>query len=251
MSLPLLCSKLHFAYQYPATKDRFQAKPFYHLDSDSPVLLSYGLDYFLLSFVQFSDGDKDCTQGREGLENPNTFFKFQLFETEFNFELHGSEVSKSANVRDHQFHVLNCFLLLQVTASEYKMETVLKMVISNVQGLYYPIKGMCILQAFKRANTHQFYQKRCIYFSLCSQIHRSKGYVNFPPSLLYFSCGIAKSLYYKVTNSLVLKFVLIGFPGGQVMGVNGVNTSREFELFVVKWENSINCDCPKSLLQAL
>lgn len=49
--------------------------------------------------------------------------------------------------------MLNCFLLLQVTALEYTMEAALKMVMWNVQGLYYPIKGMCILLAFKRGRT--------------------------------------------------------------------------------------------------
>jgi len=49
--------------------------------------------------------------------------------------------------------MLNCLLLLQVTASEYIMEAALKTVMWNVQALYYAIKGMCIPLTFKRANT--------------------------------------------------------------------------------------------------
>lgn len=98
MSLPLVCSKMHFACQYAATNGRFQSKLLCQPDSNSHVFLLYGVVYILLSFALFYDGVKNCSQGGGRLEKPNISFKFQLFETEFNFEVHDLEVSKSANV---------------------------------------------------------------------------------------------------------------------------------------------------------
>lgn len=75
------------------------------------------------------------------------------------------------------------------------MGAALKMLMWNVQGLYYPIKSMCNLLVFKRTSTLRVLSEEMYLLLPVLSSSQKKGYVSFLPGSLLYSCRIAKFLY--------------------------------------------------------